>query len=165
MVQAYREAYEERAAMQTETILTEKQIKTDMGGFWLAGRIDRVDRHADGSLEVIDYKSGRWETTSAEVAEDLAMNIYQLILGRNYPGSRVFATIYCLRSGIQASAEMTAEEAERFGVEMRVIGEEIISRDFENVEPVRIHSCERCEFSPRCQRYWRYQERLDSIRD
>jgi RecB family exonuclease len=165
MVQAYREAHEERALMETETILSEKQIKTDMGAFWLAGRIDRVDRHPDGALEVIDYKSGRWETSSEEVASDLAMNIYQLILRRNNSGIRVFATIYCLRSGIQASAEMTEEEAVRFGADMQAVGEEILSRDFENLEPARIEACEWCEFIARCERFWRWQERRESIRD
>ena len=165
MVQSYREAHQERVSTQTETILAEKQIKADMGTFRLAGRIDRVDRYPDGSLEVIDYKSGRWEATSDEVATDLAMNIYQLILRRNHPGARVFATIYCLRSGIQASAEMAEEEAECFAVDIQVIGEEIISRDFENVEPLRIEACERCEFVSRCERFWRRQEQWESIRD
>ena len=165
MARSYREAYQERAVMQTETILAEKQIKTDMGAFWLAGRIDRVDRYPDGSLEVIDYKSGRWEVTSEEVAGDLAMNIYQFILRRNHPGARISSTIYCLRSGIHASAEMTDGEADRFGADIQIIGEEIVSRDFENVEPARIEVCEWCEFVPRCERFWRRQEQLESIRD
>ncbi len=165
MVQSYREAHQERAKMQTETILAEKQIKMDMGAFWLAGRIDRVDRYPDGSLEVIDYKSGRWEASSDEVAADLAMNVYQLILKRNHPGARVFATIYCLRSGVQATPEMSDESAEHFSADIQVIGEEIISRDFENVEPLRIETCERCEFVRRCERFWRWQEQTESIRD
>src|SRR5207244_3680620 len=102
MIQAYREAHVERAAAEVETILAERQIKTDMGAFFLAGRIDRVDRHPDGSIEVVDYKSGRLEVTLEDVSSSLAMNIYQLILQRLYPEARVFGTIYCLRSGCQA---------------------------------------------------------------
>ena len=158
MVTAYHAAFEERAVREVETILAERQIKTDMGAFWLAGRIDRVDRHPDGSLEVIDYKSGRWEVTPEEVASDLAMNAYQYILRSMYPDTRVFATVYCLRSGIQASAALTPEDAERFGIDMRYLGEEIISRDYENVEPVKLELCPDCEFLSRCERFWRRSE-------
>ena len=47
-----------------ETIATEKTISCDMGRFKLSGRVDRIDRHADGRLEIIDYKSGRWDTSA-----------------------------------------------------------------------------------------------------
>ena len=111
MMQAYHAAASERREHGVETLFTEKTIKTDMGPFILSGRVDRIDRHPDGTLEVVDYKSGRLETTQEEVSDDLAMNIYQLILRRSYPGSRVMATIYCLRSGVHASAELADAEA------------------------------------------------------
>lgn len=155
MVRAYHMAAVERARQPVETLFIEKMISTDMGPFVLAGRVDRVDRHPDGTLEIIDYKSGRWETTSEEVAGDLAMNIYQLILRRNNPDARIRATLYCLRSGIQASAELSDEAAERFAADLLALGEEILNRDYENVEPVRIPACETCDFLPRCERFWR----------
>ncbi len=161
MVEAYHRAAAGRLAQGVETILTEKGIRTDMGPFILSGRVDRVDRHADGTLEVVDYKSGRMEVTPEDVAGSLAMNIYQLILRRNHPGTRVIATIYCLRSGVQASSGMTNEEAERFGQDILILGEEIISRDFEAVEPVRIEACDSCEFLPRCQSFWRMRRRTE----
>lgn len=67
------------------TIFTEKQLKEDMGEFYLVGRIDRLDEHPDGKLEIIDYKSGRMSVSEQEVADDLAMSIYQLLVKRKYP--------------------------------------------------------------------------------
>src|SRR5579871_1960020 len=51
IVQAYHALATERMARQVETLYTEKTISTDMGPFKLSGRVDRVDRHPDGTLE------------------------------------------------------------------------------------------------------------------
>lgn len=158
IVQAYHAAAQERIARQVETLWTEKTITTDLGPFKLQGRVDRIDRHADGTLEIVDYKSGRMEVTAEEVADSLAMNIYQWILRRNHPGVRVVSTLYALRSGQHASAEMTDEELETFAADILAIGEEILNRDYEAVRPVPIPACEECEFLPRCQTYWRQQK-------
>ena len=40
-----------------ETIHTELPIEQTLNGIRLSGRIDRVDRHADGRVRIIDYKS------------------------------------------------------------------------------------------------------------
>ncbi len=161
IIEAYHAASIERIEQQVETILVESGIRTDMGPFILAGRVDRVDRHLDGSLEIVDYKSGRMDVTEEEVGASLAMSIYQLILRKNYPGMRVISTIYSLRSGIQASSEMTDERALEFEQDILTLGQEIITRDFENVLPVRIEACEYCDFLSKCERYWKYQARME----
>ena len=38
------------------TIWVEKQLRADLGPFVLLGRLDRVDEHEDGTVEVVDYK-------------------------------------------------------------------------------------------------------------
>jgi putative RecB family exonuclease len=162
IVEAYHAASIERIVRQIETVMIESGIRTDLGPFILAGRVDRVDRHPDGTLEIVDYKSGRWDVTEEEVAGNLAMGIYQQILRRNNPGTRVISTIYCLRSGIQASAEMNEEQAGEFERDILALGEEIISRDFENVMPVRIQACEYCDFLSKCESHWKYQARMEA---
>jgi RecB family exonuclease len=165
IVQAYHTAHQERIAAQTETLHTEKTISCDMGRFKLSGRIDRIDRHADGRLEIIDYKSGRLETTPDEVANDLAMSIYQLILKRLNPGTPVFATIYCLRSGNQASAELSDEQMDEFAAELKTLGEQILDMDYQSLVPVPLSICSHCDFLPRCTRFWRDQERQDDLHE
>ncbi len=52
IVQAYHTAHQERIEAQVETWATEKTLTCDMGRFKLSGRVDRIDRHADGRLVV-----------------------------------------------------------------------------------------------------------------
>jgi putative RecB family exonuclease len=158
IVVAYHAAQQERVVAQVETIATEKTITCDLGAFRLSGRVDRIDRHPDGRLEIIDYKSGRWETTEEEVASDLAMNIYQLILSHLYPDTPIFATIYCLRSGVQASAALSPEERELFQQDILTLGKEILERDYTELRPVPLDICSECDFLPRCLRYWNEQQ-------
>ncbi len=155
IVAAYHAAHQERAAAEIETVATEKTITHDLGAFKLSGRVDRIDRHPDGTLEIIDYKSGRWEVTAEEVAGDLAMSLYQLILQRNHPDVLVASTIYSLRSGISATAALTPEALNEFEAETLELGTTILSRDYQEVTPERKEACEHCEFLSLCRRYWR----------
>jgi RecB family exonuclease len=159
IVQAYHTAHQERAAAQTETLYTEKTITCDMGRFKLSGRVDRIDRYPDGRLEIIDYKSGRRDVSAEDVANDLAMSCYQLILKRLYPEAPVFATIYCLRTGNQASAELTGDPLEEFARELTALGDQILDLDYDSLVPVPLSICPECDFLPRCTRYWQEQER------
>ncbi|HTE18037.1 MAG TPA: PD-(D/E)XK nuclease family protein, partial [Armatimonadota bacterium] len=78
--------------------------------FVLFGKIDRLDRRADGALEVVDYKSGRLSVTEDEVRDSLALRIYQLLVARQHPGTPVYTGILCLRSGKAASVLRLADE-------------------------------------------------------
>src|SRR5438270_12667242 len=44
----------------TFTVLsTEKSFKVEIEGITVTGRIDRIDRMADGTIENVDYKTGK----------------------------------------------------------------------------------------------------------
>jgi len=162
IVEAYHSAYQERALRQVETIATEKTISCDMGRFKLTGRADRIDRWADGTLEIIDYKSGRLEVLEEEVAGSLAMCCYQLIMHRLYPDAPIRGTIYCLRSGASASYSLTGDTLEEFAADIMTIGDRILDTGWEAVRPVEIEICPECDFLSRCRTYWRQQQRLTS---
>jgi RecB family exonuclease len=154
IIHAYHEAHQERIEAQIETIATEKTITCDLGFFKLSGRIDRLDRHPDGTLEIIDYKSGRQEVTEEQVRNSLAMTCYQLILRELYPDSPVCATIYALRSGTSATARLTTEEMQEFKSELIALAKEILETDFAELLPEPIEICPDCEFLKICQKYW-----------
>lgn len=59
-------------------LAVEERFELDMDDFILSGVIDRVDRHSDGSYEIIDYKSGRRPPELRRLREDLQLPIYQL---------------------------------------------------------------------------------------
>ena len=156
----YHAAAIERADM-TRTFLTEKMLKWDLGPFVLTGRIDRVDEHtANGALEIVDYKSGRLGVTEADVKGALAMSIYQLLVKRNNPDRRVFATIHALRGGVTASASYEDAELAALEEDVRGLGLLIMETDFEAVRPIPLPDvCPDCDFLPLCTRAWKRERR------
>lgn len=62
-------------------VALEERFELDMGSYVLSGVIDRVDRHADGRYEIIDYKTNRRLPEIARLREDLQLPIYQLACG------------------------------------------------------------------------------------
>ncbi|MFI5385261.1 MAG: RecB family exonuclease [Fimbriimonadales bacterium] len=149
-------------------LFVEKQIKLDMGEFDLTGRIDRVDEHEDGTLEIVDYKTGRDEVSAKDVETDIAMGCYQLLLSRGFPGRPVIATIYALRSGEQATESMTMEELDQFEKDVRLLGGEILTQEYYDLTPRVKRLCDGCDFLPLCRRHEEFAEELGAatvIRD
>ena len=141
-------------------LFTEKTLRIDLSpDVALSGRVDRVDEHHDGALEIVDYKSGRDSVTEEDVQHSLALGIYQALLKEKYPERRVFATLVALRSGSSASHE--ASDTERTDILAACLdtGETIRTRDWESVLPVLNDHCPYCDFLPHCTRFWERQER------
>lgn len=142
-------------------LFTEKTLRMDLSEHVaLSGRVDRVDEHHDGALEIVDYKSGRAAVTEEDVAGSLAMSVYQTVLKHKYPERRVFATIVALRTGSAASHEMPDEAREELAAECLETGEMLRTKDWENVLPVLNDHCPDCDFLPHCERFWRSQRRF-----
>ena len=135
---------------EAKTISTEKTIKWDMGDFILSGRIDRLDEHADGALEIIDYKSGRHSSTEEEVRNSLAMSIYQLILKKLNPDRRVFASIHCLAGCMKASAELSDDDLLETEEGVRSAASAIMGA--EEYIPMTWEGCTDCDFYRLCSR-------------
>jgi len=137
-----------------KTLFTEKQLKADMGEFNLIGRIDRLDEHSDGHIEIIDYKSGRLSVDEEDIRTDLAMSIYSFLTHKTYPDRRVTATIYCLRTGDKATVEHTDEELTELEEMIRAIAAEIAQIDEETIiEPAWLpYVCPGCDYLRLCAR-------------
>jgi len=138
---------------EAKTLFVEKTLSLDMGDFRLLGRIDRVDELPDGTLEIVDYKSGRREVNQEEVEADLALSVYQLLVRRHYPDQPVKATLIALRTGEQASASLSNQDLAQFEADLKKLAEEILNRDYEQLVPVYKPICPRCDFLPLCSRH------------
>ena len=139
---------------------TEKTLRLDLSpDVALSGRIDRVDEHHDGTLEIVDYKSGRQTVTEDDVAGSLAMNVYQVLVKHKMPDRRVFSTIVALRSGDSASYELDESGREELTAASLETGEALRTRDWTNVLPVVCNHCPYCDFLPYCSRYWKQEAR------
>jgi RecB family exonuclease len=141
-----------------KTIFVERQFRHDLGEFALIGRVDRVDEHEDGSLEIIDYKSGRESVDQEDVSGDIAMACYQLLLRRKFPDKKVSATIIALRTGSQATASMTDEELAEFENDVKTLGGEILHEDYAELIPVFKPLCPHCDFIPLCRKHPEFTE-------
>ena len=135
---------------QAKSIFVEKQFRADLGEFALIGRVDRVDEHPDGSLEIVDYKSGRPDITTEEVESDLAMGIYQLLLHRQFPLVPLKATIIALRTGRFASASLSPEQLQELEFDVIELGRRMLNTNWDEHTPVHKALCEKCDFIKLC---------------
>jgi putative RecB family exonuclease len=74
----------------------------------LKGRIDRVDKESDGSLHIVDYKTGKMPTE----INQLQLQIYALILSRKQDLPVKKASYLYLQVGKFQTIELTAEHLE-----------------------------------------------------
>jgi RecB family exonuclease len=58
-------------------VATETDVSAQAGGALVQGRLDRVDRAEDGSLVVIDFKTGTSTPTNADAASNPQLGVYQ----------------------------------------------------------------------------------------
>lgn len=142
----------------SKTLYLEKLFRLDLGEFILLGRVDRVEEHPDGKIEIIDYKSGRESITNEDVASDLAMACYQLLLNAKHPDRQILASIVALRANEKATASMSQEELKEFQSDIIKLGQEMLHQDYENMIPFWKPLCPECDFLRLCKKYPDFQE-------
>ena len=78
----------------------EKSFRIDIGGgVIIKGFIDLVLSHDDGkTVEIYDWKTGRWTLSAAEAANDPQVLMYSLAGRILYPRSKNFVTLDYIRS-------------------------------------------------------------------
>ena len=135
------------------SLLVEKMLNMHFDRFKLVGRPDRVDEMEDGTLEIVDYKTGRATVTAEEVAHDIALACYQLLVRQLFPDRRIVATIVALRSGDRATHGMNDAELKQFQIDIEVLGNEILDVDYPELVPVPKDLCPRCDFLPLCKKH------------
>lgn len=59
-------------------VLLEHPVETELGGIPWRGRIDRVERHPDGTVRVIDYKTGKAPPPAQGLSRSLQLGFYWL---------------------------------------------------------------------------------------
>lgn len=94
-----------------ETLLREKMLRQDRGAYILTGRVDRIDEWPDGSLDIVDYKSGRSEVTEDQVRADVGLMVYETLARAIYPGRPIRVAIHALRPNHRVDVIRTPEES------------------------------------------------------
>ncbi|MBI5728144.1 MAG: ATP-dependent helicase, partial [Candidatus Magasanikbacteria bacterium] len=144
--------YASEAGRWTIPVALECWFKIKVGAYTVHGRIDRVDKLADGSLEIIDYKTGRSKTqVTGDEKEQLL--IYQIAVQslpeyrRLGPAGRL--TFYYLDDLTRTS--FLGESAELANAQAKIVGliDRIAAQDFRPT-PNQI-VCGRCDFRDICE--------------
>ncbi|KIH96467.1 ATP-dependent DNA helicase [Streptomonospora alba] len=61
-----------------ELVVTEEGFKVDIGGIEITGRVDRLEKDAQGRAVVVDIKTGNSKPKDAELARHPQLGVYQL---------------------------------------------------------------------------------------
>ncbi len=157
IISAYVDDYAREAAT-AQTLYLEKTLSKKFETFRLVGRLDRVDEHEDGTLEIIDYKTGRSQVSEEDVHEDLAMGIYQLLLAHAHPGRPVKATLVALRTKNRATSSLSPEELDQFEADLQTTAHWMLSADWLEYEPRLKPLCQGCDFVPLCGKHPEFAE-------
>lgn len=91
----------------------ERTVGAPYGDLAISGRIDRVDELDDGSLVVIDYKTGRAVPTEHEARASMQLAVYAVAVERTFRARCARVELHHVPTGIVAGAQITPATRER----------------------------------------------------
>jgi DNA helicase-2/ATP-dependent DNA helicase PcrA len=119
----------------------------------IGGRIDRIDKLPDGSIEIIDYKTGANVPTEKDVAKNLQLTTYALaassihdkIFQRN--PDQILLSLYYIEQGKKLTTTRTPEQLEEAKEELLQAAQAIEQSDFSCSKSI---FCQNCEYKMLC---------------
>jgi putative RecB family exonuclease len=128
-------------------VAVEEHLEARWDGIPIHGYIDRIDRTANGGLEIVDYKTSR-DLSADDARESEQLSIYQVLVENNYTEPVEGLTLYHLRSLTPMRAPPRKRESlnglyDRLGV----VSDGIRAQAY---EPTPGRHCSRCDFRSRC---------------
>jgi DNA helicase-2/ATP-dependent DNA helicase PcrA len=108
----------------------ERQFEFRIGPHYLRGRVDRVDRHEDGTYEVIDYKTGV-RVDTVRHGGDIQLALYRLGAREAWDTEIENGSYYYVLEGEKVPVESGPDDRERVERTALEVGEGILGQDFE----------------------------------
>src|SRR2546427_4994960 len=133
------------AGDRSKPVLMEQPFSLRVDGLRLTGRIDRVDRHPDGSYEVIDYKTGSAKR-AAELQRDLQLGVYALAAREVFRFDPLSLSYYYLETSERVTVDKPQERLEDDRQTIVKVAEGIRAELFP-ARPGR-KKCPGCDFRP-----------------
>src|SRR6185295_17090715 len=118
------------SAEDSSPVWFERNFTFRIGPHLLRGRVDRVDRHPDGSYELIDYKTGRAKTEQ-ELTEDVQLSVYQMGARESWGLETSAQSYFYVLTGERVPVEHSEEELERVRTTVAEIAAGILKQRFE----------------------------------
>ncbi len=128
----------------------EKEFNMKLGAYVLRGKIDRVDKLADGTVEVVDYKSGHLKEYESDTKRMRQLMLYALALKQIFNLKPTKLTLYYLEDNEPYSLsadkfEKKLPEIERGAIE---VFDEIKTSNFPAKPSAFV--CQHCDFRMIC---------------
>ncbi len=146
-VESLESYWRQNEASDAEPVWFERSFAFKIGPHLLRGRVDRVDRHPDGSFELIDYKTGKAKTAD-ELREDVQLSVYQMGARESWRLETSAQSYFYVLSGEKVPVEHSAEELERVRATVSEIAGGILKQRFEPTPSPEI--CSFCDYRIIC---------------
>jgi DNA helicase II / ATP-dependent DNA helicase PcrA len=131
----------------SEAVWFERSFAFRLGPHLLRGRVDRVDRHPDGSYELIDYKTGK-SKTETELREDVQLSLYQMGARESWRLQTSAQSYFYVLTGEKVPVKHSEEELDRVRATVAEIADGILKQDFEPKPSPEI--CSFCDYRIVC---------------
>ena len=144
---ALRKYHERFQADDAEPMWFEKSFNFKIGAHTLRGRVDRVDRMADGRYELIDYKTGR-PKAPAQLRDDVQLALYAVAATQAWNlDSSVQSYLYVLDDQ-KVPLPDDANDAEWIAETVREVADGILGQGFEPTPSYA--ACSICDYRIAC---------------
>ena len=134
-------------ASESEPVWFERSFAFRIGPHLLRGRVDRVDRHPDGTYELIDYKTGKAKTEE-DLREDVQLSVYQMGARESWQLETSAQSYFYVLTGERVPVEHSDEELERVKATVTEIAGGILKQRFEPTPSPEI--CSFCDYRIIC---------------
>jgi len=124
----------------------EQPFNLKVGKYWINGRIDRIDKLADGTYEVVDYKTGAMRDQK-DLNKDLQLSLYALACRDILKVKASKLTLYFLDDNQKLSTGRTDEQLANLEAEVLGLIEEISNSKF---APTPGFHCQFCSYKLIC---------------
>jgi DNA helicase-2/ATP-dependent DNA helicase PcrA len=139
--------HEDFTAQDSTPVWFERNFSFRIGEHLLRGRVDRVDRHLDGSFELIDYKTGKTRTP-AQLKDDVQLSLYQIGAKESWKLEASRQSYYYVLDNQQVPLEPTQEAIERVQETALEVADGIRAQRFE--PRPSFAACSSCDFQLIC---------------
>jgi DNA helicase II / ATP-dependent DNA helicase PcrA len=144
---ALRRYHEQLAGSDAEPVWFERAFAFKLGAHHVRGRVDRVDRLADGSYELIDYKTSR-PKTELQLREDIQLSLYALAAQESWHLQASRQAYYYLLDDVKVQMASERLDSESVGEIVLDVAAAIQGQEF---EPTPSHAaCALCDYRLLC---------------